>query len=162
MKQNYHMRATLTQSEKLQVVSELAASIAHEVRNPITAVRGFTQLLSQDESVQKRFSRELSIMISELDRAHHIISDYFSFARPEGEEAQVIHAVKYVSHAVSVLTPFANANSVTIKESYQDQLYVTGHPNEIEQALINLIKNAIEAYRTVGPFMYSLGGPAIS
>jgi two-component system, sporulation sensor kinase B len=150
MKENYHVRTTLARAEKLRVVSELAASIAHEVRNPMTAVRGFTQLLSQDSVIRERFSMELSVMISELDRAHQIISDYLSFARPQEENIQSIDVVKHTASALAVLTPFAHANSIDIKESYQGPLYVLGNPNRFEQALINIVKNAIESMPNSG------------
>jgi two-component system, sporulation sensor kinase B len=157
MKQNFHIRSALAQSEKLKVVSELAASIAHEVRNPMTVVRGFTQLLSKDNFIKEQFSMELSIMLSELDRAHEIIADYLSFARPQEVNIQPVDVVKHTTRAVAVLTPFAHANSIHIQESYQESLYVLGNPNRFEQALVNIVKNAIESIPSGGTVRISAG-----
>lgn len=145
MKQNHNVRAALAQSEKFRVVSELAAAIAHEVRNPMTAVRGFTQLLSKDTPIRERFSSELDIMLTELDRAHQIISDYLSFARPSEDNIEVIDIVKHTSHVVAILAPLAHANSTIIQESYQGTPHVIGNAGKLEQALVNIVKNAIES-----------------
>ena len=78
---NFQVLQKLIKAEKLQTVSHLAASISHEVRNPLTAVRGFIQLLSEDISTHSR-KDYADIAITELDRATEVINDYLTFAKP--------------------------------------------------------------------------------
>ena len=65
----------IIQSEKIELISHLAASISHEVRNPLTVSRGFMQLLLENTSLDKK-DEYVSIAMNELDRAEHIITDY--------------------------------------------------------------------------------------
>lgn len=69
------MKVEIQRSEKLNTLGELAASIAHEVRNPLTVVKGFLQLMQQEEK-GKNYDY-LSLVLSELGRAESIINDYF-------------------------------------------------------------------------------------
>ena len=81
MRTNFEVLRNLIKTDKLQMVSHLAASISHEVRNPLTASRGFIQMLSHDipEETRKRYTE---IAIQELDRATEVINDYLTFAKP--------------------------------------------------------------------------------
>ncbi|MGV2541673.1 histidine kinase dimerization/phospho-acceptor domain-containing protein, partial [Bacillus pumilus] len=75
--ENIALRSQLIHSEKMELVSELAASVAHEVRNPLTVVRGFVQLLFNVESLQNKSSADYQkLVLSELDRAQGIITNY--------------------------------------------------------------------------------------
>lgn len=145
LKRNYYLRAEFSQTEKLKVASELAASIAHEVRNPMTAVRGFAQLLSRDPYINEHHANALSVMISELDRAHEIISDYLDFARPQPDSNHFIDVSQQIHDVVQILTPYANSKSVSIDEASDQSLYVLGDSRGFYQALMNIIKNAIES-----------------
>ncbi|GAA3324447.1 hypothetical protein GCM10020331_052350 [Ectobacillus funiculus] len=103
----------LVKAEKLEVVSHLAASISHEVRNPLTVSRGFMQLLHEDIPANKR-TDYLNIAVRELDRAVEIISDYLTYAKPEAKGSEQIDVYKEIHHAVKVITPLANMNTVQI------------------------------------------------
>ncbi|MGU3471154.1 histidine kinase dimerization/phospho-acceptor domain-containing protein [Paenibacillus sp. D51F] len=85
----------LQKSERMQIISQLAASIAHEVRNPLQVTRGFLQLLSRKSTEANKY--QYDIAISELDRAAGIITDYLTFAKPEQETPAAID-VKQVEH----------------------------------------------------------------
>ncbi|MCV5434782.1 PAS domain-containing sensor histidine kinase, partial [Escherichia coli] len=80
------LRTEMQKSEKLNIVSELAASVAHEVRNPLTVVRGFIQLLESTEDVKNK--DYMRLVLAELDRAEQIISDYLNLARPQIEKKE--------------------------------------------------------------------------
>ncbi|MFP3360290.1 histidine kinase dimerization/phospho-acceptor domain-containing protein, partial [Planococcus sp. SIMBA_143] len=77
----FKLLQSVMEGQKLEVVSHLAASISHEVRNPLTVSRGFLQLIENDlKSKQTKDYMELAI--NELDRATEIINDYLTFAKP--------------------------------------------------------------------------------
>lgn len=84
LNENALLRTEMQKSEKLNIVSELAASVAHEVRNPLTVVRGFIQLLESTEDVKNK--DYMRLVLAELDRAEQIISDYLNLARPQIEK----------------------------------------------------------------------------
>lgn len=146
IKTNFDVLQKLMKAEKLEVVSNLAASISHEVRNPLTASRGFMQL-SYESDIPPETKEQILISIQELDRATGIINDYLTFAKPAPDEAEAIILLETINHAVSVLMPLANMNSIELDVSVEkkEHHYILGERKKLEQALINIIKNAIEA-----------------
>src|SRR4051794_30149061 len=122
---NFQVLQNLIKAEKLQTVSHLAASISHEVRNPLTTARGFIQLLSEDVSTQSR-KEYADIAILELDRATEVINDYLTFAKPTLEKEEKINVNEEVQHAVNVIIPLATMNGVQVKVSLLEHpLYFT-------------------------------------
>lgn len=143
---NSDMLKKLMKAEKLEVVSHLAASISHEVRNPLTTCKGFLQL-SQQEEPSPYIKQYLATAIQELDRASDIINDYLTFARPAPEKIEQISIYQEVRNVVNILTPLANMNNVQMLVNIEkrDQAYILGDRKKLEQSLINIVKNGIES-----------------
>lgn len=125
----------------LASIGEMAAGIAHEVRNPLTAVKGFLQLMDQD------YNDEYSqIAQSELDRAIHILNDLMSVSKPEfiQEEPTPFNICAEIE---SILLLFQNKlyQINLIKKFENENAVILGRRDQIKKALFNLIKNAIEA-----------------
>ncbi|QQE75449.1 HAMP domain-containing histidine kinase [Brevibacillus composti] len=137
------IRKQLVRAEKLKLISELAASVAHEVRNPLTVVRGFIQLMREDGNVTSREYMEL--VLSELDRAEYIISDYLSLAKPQAETSGKVGMAVTVTDVTALISSYAVIHKVEIQVNTEAGLYVCGNDVRIKQALLNLIKNAIES-----------------
>ncbi|MBL0385296.1 hypothetical protein JJB07_01440 [Tumebacillus sp. ITR2] len=149
MIENGHMRREIQRAEKLHVLGQLAASIAHEVRNPITVTRGFMQLLGESELATKQ-QGYIKIAIDELDRAESIISDYLSFAKPQLEKLEVVHVNAQIRNLVNVLGSFAAFHSVELLTELGDETSIEADPAKLSQVLINITKNAIEATKNGG------------
>ncbi|AZU60896.1 ATP-binding protein [Neobacillus mesonae] len=144
------IREKLQRDEKLNVVSQLAASVAHEVRNPLTSVRGFLQLISDDNNLQEAQRSYIKIALNELDHAQSIINDYLSLAKPNTEEMISINISEEVMKTVGLMKSYSNIQNTTIKTDIQDSLYIKGNKGEIKQVLVNIIKNGIESMGTGG------------
>jgi two-component system sporulation sensor kinase B len=145
MQENARIRIELQRAEKLNTVSELAASIAHEIRNPMTTARGFMQLLSEEEVIGDKQRGYINMVIEELDRAHKIINNYLMFAKPKMEKTEAIDIAAQMNHIVDVISPYALINGVTIYHQYDNKLYVYGDRQQLTQALVNILKNGVEA-----------------
>ncbi|UJF32423.1 ATP-binding protein [Paenibacillus hexagrammi] len=140
----YQLRKERSRTEKLAVLSELAASVAHEIRNPLTVVRGFLQLTQQ--SLDEKNKSFISTAILELDRAEKIISDYLSFAKPQIEHISVIQVEELVNSTTDVIRAYASMRGVEMHTlPYPESLQVASDKHKLQQVLMNLIKNAIEA-----------------
>jgi two-component system sporulation sensor kinase B len=148
--QQMEMRDKLQKDEKLNVISQLAASVAHEVRNPLTSVRGFLQLISDDENLRSAQKNYIEIALNELDHAQSIINDFLSLAKPNTEELSAINISDEVKKTIALMTSYSNIQNITIKKNIQDSLYIKGNKSEIKQVLVNIIKNGIEAMNTGG------------
>ncbi|MDF2607658.1 MAG: hypothetical protein K0S34_1854 [Bacillales bacterium] len=147
MIENYNVNQILKEesykAEKLSVVSEMAASIAHEIRNPLTVVRGFIQL-----SLEKLHDQDklyMNTAIEELDRAELIISEYLSYARPGMSIKEEIDVSSEVASVAELIKSFANINSVELSYKVENNLNILADKLHLRQVLINIIKNSIEA-----------------
>ncbi|WRP07444.1 ATP-binding protein [Rossellomorea aquimaris] len=143
------IKKELIKAEKFNIVSELAASVAHEIRNPMTTVRGFMQLL-QRETLTKEQKSFIDISIQELDHAQDVINQYLSLAKPQTEENEVFSLTDTMNESVDVMSTYAVMNSIKINKKIEDGLMIKGMKIEVKQVLLNLLKNAIEAVKENG------------
>lgn len=143
IRESYIIRIQVERSEKLNLISELAASVAHEVRNPLTVVRGFVQLLREETSPKNH--EYIKLVLTELDRAEWIISDYLNLAKPQGDVMSRVELTHIVSETTVLMSSYALMNGVEIVTRAEPGLYVISNPVKLKQALMNLMKNGIEA-----------------
>ncbi|HYK73437.1 MAG TPA: ATP-binding protein [Pseudoneobacillus sp.] len=138
------MKASMLRAEKLNILGELAASVAHEVRNPLTVVKGFLQLMKQKENAKDY--EYLTLILSELGRAESIINDYLNFAKPQFDKMEAVPLVEVIQEVIFLLEPLALKDGIMLESQFDET-----HPiiytdrNQLKQALVNFIKNAIEA-----------------
>ncbi|WP_242966849.1 histidine kinase dimerization/phospho-acceptor domain-containing protein [Desulfosporosinus sp. FKA] len=135
--------------ERLNLVGEMAAGIAHEVRNPLTTVRGFLQLLSSKDSVQQ-YSDYFKIMIEELDRANLIITDFLSLAREKAVDFTSVNLGKIAKSLMPLLGADALNQDKDINLELESVPDIKGDENELRQLLLNLVRNGFEAMQSGG------------
>jgi two-component system, sporulation sensor kinase B len=155
-KNDLALSAEIRKFEKLKSVSEVAASISHEVRNPLTATRGFIQLLSDNNLTIEEKNLYISISLEELDKAASIITDYLTFATPSLENIEILELNKELDTIMKTITPLALINAVDIEIEKTEAIYVAGEREKFHQCLINLMKNSIEAMPDGGKLMITL------
>ncbi len=143
LNENALLRTEMQKSEKLNIVSELAASVAHEVRNPLTVVRGFIQLLESTEDVKNK--DYMRLVLAELDRAEQIISDYLNLARPQIEKKEHICLSAQLIEMTTLMSSFAAMQGVYLQVEISESLYTIGDKAKLKQAIMNVVKNGIEA-----------------
>jgi two-component system sporulation sensor kinase B len=137
--------------EKQRVTSELAASIAHEIRNPITVVKGFVQLIQQAGSIlsKEKIEEYLELCDSELDRAEYVIKDYLSFSRPQAEHEKPVETSinTCFTKMISIVKGYSLLNSIEFVYDLREEndIKIVAYKERLEQILINIVKNAIEA-----------------
>jgi signal transduction histidine kinase len=138
------MEAQIRENEKLGVLGELAAGIAHEVRNPLTTLKGFLQLIKADRNLFDPSFIEL--MLSEVDRIEMITDEFMSVARPHAHLFRQENIADILEYVVKFIQPQAILKGVEIHlESSESMPTLICEKNQLKQVFINLIKNAIEA-----------------
>jgi nitrogen-specific signal transduction histidine kinase len=135
-------------SEKLSVVSELAAGVAHEIRNPLTSIKGFLQLADLEGEFNRHY---LHVMLSEILRIESIVSEYLSLAKPHQDSPKSLQNIEtLVRNVITLFKSQTNLKNITIHAELDLPCQIMCNPNEIKQVLINIFQNAIEAIESNG------------
>lgn len=133
-------------SEKLSVVGQLAAGVAHEIRNPLTSLRGFTQLL-RTRAGDGQNSEFYDIMLNELDRINYIVGEFMLLSKPQQMQQLEQHDMReLMSGLLPIIETQAIIHNVTINMDWKTPIYpVLCDKNQIKQVFMNILKNAIES-----------------
>ncbi len=138
-----HAEEAVRRSEKLSVIGQLAAGVAHEIRNPLTTVRGFVQLQRQ---TGKLVTSQLDVILSELDRINLIVSEFLVLAKPQAVQFELADPKTLLSDVVLLLGPLAHLSEVRIDLLADADLpEINCDPNQLKQVFINVLKNGVEA-----------------
>lgn len=127
----------------LHLVGELASSLAHEVRNPLTTVRGFLQMMSENQSCSVDRDN-ISLMIAELDRSNAIIGEFLFFAREKGLELELLSLKSIIEEMAPILQAGAQMQDKSIQLDLQDTPAFFMDKAEIEQMVLRLVQNGLE------------------
>ncbi|MFI8576418.1 ATP-binding protein [Rossellomorea aquimaris] len=146
------IKQALVKIEKMEVLAQLAASISHEVKNPLTVIKGFLRLLNQENLPVGKKEQYLAIASSELNRAEDIINDYLTFAKPDPDQVENISISGQLNKLVDMVEPLSNQQSVDVHKSIMDATIV-GNTRSFQQAFLNIMKNAIESMPKGGTLM---------
>lgn len=144
LQESAYMNQQVIKAEKLEVVSHLASSISHEVRNPLTVVKGILQMLHKKEWDEEKSKEFIEISLQEIDRANDIIINYLTFAKTAPEKHITVDLAQELKRSINVITPMANMNSVDIQTTIVP-CQIKGDPQLLQQCFLNITKNCIEA-----------------
>lgn len=131
------------QSEKLSAAGQLAAGIVHEVRNPLTAIKGFIQLMRDDFKEKMVY---YDIITAELERIELILSELLLLAKPQASRYQLTDVYDLIRHVSALIEAQANLHNIEIQTEMDPdlpQIYCDG--NQLKQVCINFLKNGIES-----------------
>lgn len=143
------MEKEMNRLDRLNVVGEMAASIGHEIRNPMTTVRGFLQLMRENDLFSEVYDH-FDLMIEELDRANSIITEFLSLAKDKAMELECDN----INTIISKLLPLLHAKAVIRDQSIIYEMTPTPDFNldrkEIRQLILNLVNNGLESMSSGG------------
>lgn len=137
-------REKLVEYEKAQLVEHLAASMAHEIRNPLQVTRGFMQLI-RERITDTEITQYLTYAINELDSAHHVLSEYLGLSKPQSSDLQLEPLHTIVADVSELLTAYGNEYGCQINCMKSDIPDAHFDSRKLKQVLLNIGKNAIEA-----------------
>lgn len=133
----------LHNAEKLSVIGQLAASVAHEIRNPLTSIRGFIQLLQSEDKTHSFYHQ---VMLEEMDRINQIVGELLVLAKPQNLQMVKGNIEEVMQSVTTLLTPQSNMNGINMFIKALDPIpEIDCDPNSLKQVFINMIKNSIEA-----------------
>jgi len=133
-------------ADRLAGVGELAAGLAHEIRNPLASIAGSSQLLRESPAVPGEAATLLEIIERESKRLNGLISDFLAYAGPSSRNVGAIHAEELLREvAEAVRAGEGREKGVTIELHPMKALVVEGDPEQLRQVVWNLVRNAVQA-----------------
>jgi len=154
MRSRNRMEELLRRSEKLTTVGQLAAGVAHEIRNPLTTLRGFLQLQLQSKSLNLS---HVTLMLSELDRINLIVGEFLILAKPQATKFVTKDVRDVLQDVLRFLDSEAHLHNIVFRTVITEDLcLISCEENQLKQVFINLLKNAIEAMPQGGPIHISI------
>lgn len=133
----------LLRSEKLSVVGQMAAGVAHEIRNPLTSLKGFVQLM---QTKVAGFDTYFNIMLEELERINFIVSEFLVIAKPQSVQFQPKDVASILNSTIVLLGSQALIHNVDLTTESEEGLPpILCDENQIKQVFINILNNSIDA-----------------
>ncbi|CAM3894911.1 ATP-binding protein [Mesobacillus thioparans] len=132
----------LRQKEKLAVIGQMAAAVAHEIKNPLSSLKGFTQLQQEKDKGDDQY---YPIMLNEIDRINSIVNDLLILGKPNTAVKTPKNLENIIDYVTSVIDPHAQRKDITINLDIKEPYFLLCDENQLKQVFINLIKNAMEA-----------------
>jgi two-component system sensor histidine kinase HydH len=152
------LKAEVERARHLAALGRLAAGVAHEVRNPLSSLKGFAQFLRsrfQPGSDEERYS---DIMIEEVERLDRVVQELLDFARPVSPTREPVSANAVVREALSLVSEDAGFRNVRVVQKLGNDLpHALADPLQVKQVLLNLFLNAIEAMGQGGTLTVATG-----
>jgi two-component system sensor histidine kinase PilS (NtrC family) len=141
------LEETSRRQDRLAAIGRMAASIAHEIRNPLAAMRGSIQMLRSEMNSDPAQTELMEIILRESDRLNRIITDFLSYARPRSlVQARVdVGDLLHQTFALMRHSPEIGANQSLIEEVPDEALYAEADEGQLKQVFWNLARNALQA-----------------
>jgi signal transduction histidine kinase len=135
----------LANRERLAILGQMATTIAHEVKNPLSSIKSIAQVMREEDEL-KNYDSDLQIIVSEIDRLNRTVSQLLSFARPGRIDTQAVTVSELVNSTVSLFSNEAKERGVKLRAEIDEDCEFTGlQAAVLREALSNLVLNAVQA-----------------
>ncbi|MSP59657.1 MAG: sensor histidine kinase [Myxococcales bacterium] len=148
-------REQVLAQEKLATVGRLAAGVAHEIGNPLTAILGYVEILLADAPKEGLTRESLERVRSETTRIHRIVHDLVEYARPVADVIEPVDLAQVVDAAASLARPQPRFRDVAIERVLDGAPLAAASARRLLQVLLNLLLNAADAMQTGGTIRIS-------
>ena len=139
------MQEELIRSERLKAVATLAAGMAHEIKNPLTAIKTFTEHLKEKKDDPEFIAKFERIVGGEVDKINNIVHQLLNFAKPAPLKLETTNLNHLLGDTLSLLSNDLIKHKIKLIKAYADIPNIQADPNQLKQAFLNLLLNAIEA-----------------
>lgn len=146
VEENVRLERKLAEGERLAALGQMAATVAHEVKNPLSAIKSIAQVMSEDEALKTQHARDLSLIVGETDRLNNTVTQLLSFARTQTPASAPSTAAEIVGTVVSLFRAEAEEKGVTLRSSARCDEKLDGvQTSAVRDALSNLLLNGLQA-----------------
>jgi signal transduction histidine kinase len=146
VEENVRLERQLAQGERLAVLGQMAATVAHEVKNPLSAIKSIAQVMREDEGLNREYARDLNLIVGETDRLSRSVTQLLSFARSTPSSVSPSRADELVRAIVELFRAEASGLGIKIECRAETQKELDGSAAAaVRDALSNLLINAMQA-----------------
>jgi len=139
------MRLQLERSHKMSLVGQIAAGMAHEIKNPLASIKGAVEILCEDGTSEQDKTEFKAIVLKEVKRINASVSDFLEFARPSETTMTELNLADTVRSSLKQVQPQAMKREIKIVSHVEDPVLIMGDDEKIHQVLLNLLLNAVDA-----------------
>ena len=144
--ENIQLERKLAEGERLAALGQMAATVAHEVKNPLSAIKSIAQVMSEDEGLKSQHARDLSLIVGETDRLSKSVTQLLSFARKEPPAAVPCRADELVRSVSRLFRADAAERNILLQHQAEVKVDLDGvQTAAVRDALSNLVLNALQA-----------------
>ena len=145
VEEKVRLERELATRERLATLGQMAAQVAHEVKNPLSAIKSIAQVMREEEAL-KDYDRDLELIVSEIDRLNRTVSQLLAFSRPSRAETRPVALRELVASTVTLIGNEAKERGVEVKvESVSDVTLTGAQAGALREAFSNLVINAVQA-----------------
>ena len=144
--ENVRLERKLAEGERLAALGQMAATVAHEVKNPLSAIKSIAQVMTEDEALKEQHARDLTLIVGETDRLNATLSQLLSFARTQTPAGAPSRADEIVQSVVNLFRADAEERKIELRVSTSVDTPLDGvQTGAVRDALSNLVLNALQA-----------------
>ena len=144
--ENLRLERELAERERLASLGRMAATVAHEIKNPLSAIKSIAQVMREDESLRNEYERDLGLIVGETDRLSQSVTQLLSFARRESPAGQPLSVDELVRSIADLFRANANEQGIALDCEVRVQAELAGRSvAALRDALSNLLLNALQA-----------------
>ncbi len=146
VEENVRLERRLAERERLATLGQMAATVAHEIKNPLSAIKSIAQVMGEDENVSREYARDLSLIVGETDRLGQSVTQLLSFARTETPSELPMRAEQLIRSVVRLFEVSAEKDGIKLSVGIERDEELGGAAvSAVRVALSNLILNALQA-----------------
>ena len=139
-------RELLEKSSKLAAIGKIAPALAHEIRNPLTAIKMLIYAMMQEPNVNEEKRHDLEIITHEINRVEGFLQNFMKYARPAKPQMRMVSIIPVMRETLDLMQPRFRQNNITLTETHQhENLRIKADPDMIKQIILNLVLNAVES-----------------
>jgi signal transduction histidine kinase len=135
----------MERSQKLSLVGQLAAGVAHEIKNPLASIKGAADILTDDDTSRKDREEFKDILQNEVRRIDATVAEFLEFARPKETRLETLDLTATVRATLRQMEAHAKRERIPLEANLQEGIVVDGDPEKLHQMTLNLMLNAMQA-----------------
>jgi signal transduction histidine kinase len=146
LEENLRLERELAERERLASLGRMAATVAHEIKNPLSAIKSIAQVMREDEGLRNEYERDLGLIVGETDRLSQSVTQLLSFARKESPAAQPLSVDELLRSVVDLFRANAREQGIALDCEVKVEAQLEGKSvSALRDALSNLLLNALQA-----------------